>query len=152
MKKWILLCVTAGLAAMLAGCGAAPSEYNFKACEIESVDVFTGAIPAAAVEKIVTLPADIERVVRVLGSVRPLRQAGEEDMQTGGIGYYFRLRLTDGTTQVRHIGSGGDTAQVGGLEYKIRPLDFDGLWKDLNYKEILVGEEGLPDCSTGESG
>lgn len=131
---------------LLSGCQSTnDSAYSFDAAEIQSIDVFMGGVPAAAVKKTVTSTDDIEKVVDVLNGICITGTAAAEDEITGGIGIFFQINMADGETQTIHIGGNGELLYSGDNTLsKIKAIDYDELWGDLGYTEVKVGEEGLP--------
>lgn len=144
MKKIsiLALCITL----FLFGCQSTNNHtYSFDAAEIQSIDVFTGGVPAAAVKKTITSTDDIEKVVDVLNGIYVTGTATVEDEVTGGIGIFFQINMTDSEMQIIHIGGDGDLLYSNdNTLHKIKAIDYDELWEDLDYEEVKVSEAGLP--------
>ena len=134
MRKFFLLAVSVGLLLLLTGC---QSAFSLSPAEVQSVDAFTGSVPAAAVQKTVSRAEDINQI-KLLGS------ASQEDEVAGGIGLHLRFYLTDGASVTVSIGENGSLLRKSGRLYSITPIACDILWESLDYEEVPVPESELP--------
>ena len=141
MRKFFLLTVSVGLLLLLTGC---QSAFSFSPAEVQSVDVFTGSVPAAAVRKTVSHEEDIKRLTEAVNQIKFLGSASQADEVAGGIGLHFRFHLTGGTDIVISIGGNGSLLRKDGKLYSITPIAYDVLWESLDYEEIPVSESELP--------
>ncbi len=128
----------------LCGCQSGQNFTFLSFSQVKTLEVFTGAVPAAAVKKIVTVPDDIKTVLYMVNRIRIKGRAEEKDLTAGGIGIYFLFYLTSGSTVVLHVLGDGKLLQMDGVTYKIAPVDLEKLWDSLPYDEIPVGEDELP--------
>lgn len=145
MKKvWTILTVLA-LVLSLTGCQAGAEGYSLDVSNIDSIVVFTGGIPAAAVKKAVTSQKDIKEIVNLINGIEIVRKASEKDSVCGGIGFYFQIHLKNGMEQVVYLGEEGNLISLSGSLYKIKKVDASGLWDKLDYKEQKAGTDELPE-------
>lgn len=136
----LLLC----LLFILSGCQKQPPAFSIEEDHIKSIDVFTGGVPSAAVKKVVTAPDDIKKIAKKLNDINLLSKSDDNDMPAGGIGLYFKLDLSDETSQLFHIIGDGDLIRIDGSLYKIKKIDITDLWESLNYEEVRAEEGELP--------
>ena len=141
MRKFFLLAVSVGLLLLLTGC---QSAFSLSPAEVQSVDAFTGSVPAAAVQKTVFRAEDIERLTEAVNQIKLLGSASQEDEVAGGIGLHLRFHLTDGTSVTISIGGSGSLLRKSGRLYSITPIACDVLWESLDYEEVPVPESELP--------
>jgi len=138
---FVLICIVT-----LVGCGEKTTVFDIDSSKISTVDIFTGDVPSNAVKKTVTLSEDIVNIVNILNDIEISEKATEEDIVIGGIGYYLVLNYSDGSCQAIHISSNGKVMTFEDLWVKISSkIDGDNLWTSLDYEEIKVGKEGLPE-------
>ena len=144
MRKLTLLLFLFVSLSLLAGCQKSVTDPAIVVSQVQSIDVFTGSVPAAAVKKTVTSGDDIERLVHVINGLTIIGRASVNDQVSGGIGIYFQVHRLDGEDIVVYVSGNGDLVQQDGTMHKINRIDINGLWDSLDYREIYVGEEGLP--------
>ncbi|MBC5646961.1 hypothetical protein [Christensenella tenuis] len=141
MRKFFLLAVSVGLLLLLTGC---QSAFSLSPAEVQSVDAFTGSVPAAAVQKTVSRAEDIKRLTEAVNQIKLLGSASQEDEVAGGIGLHLRFYLTDGASVTVSIGENGSLLRKSGRLYSITPIACDILWESLDYEEVPVPESELP--------
>ncbi|MBT9775987.1 hypothetical protein GPL15_05650 [Clostridium sp. MCC353] len=136
----LLLC----LLFTLSGCQKQSPAFSIEEDQIQSIDVFTGGVPSAAVKKAVTSSDDIQKIARKLSGISLLSKSEDRDIPAGGIGLYFKLNLSDETCQLFHIIGDGDLIRTESGLYKIKKINTADLWENLNYEEVKAEENELP--------
>ena len=113
--------------------------------KIELVNLYCGGVPADARRKTVTERDDVERIVKYVNKQRVSSETANVEPSIGGIGLYIEFVSSDGNKDALYINH--DWVAYKGKLYNIRkPHEIESeIWASYNYKETLVGEDGLPD-------
>lgn len=151
MRKVFALFLIMVLVLSLVGCSKPEEkkiEFPFAVGDIENVEMFRSAVPAAAEKKVVTESADIETLYNKFAKLTLSTQEVEE--YAGAAVYSFRFNLSDGTDYVliyvaNGVKNGVLSSPTAGFRYfTSADIGWNWFYLNENYEAISVEESELP--------
>ena len=135
---------------VLAGCESTKEiDFSFSAGDIESVEIFSGGVPAQAEKKIVTETEDIEDIIKALSKLSIERDATNDDRIAGGIGNIFRFQLSKGDSYALSVHQNLLRTTAGFYIVKNTGIGTAEFFTSLAYESVKVDESELPVIPAG---
>lgn len=144
MKELKIFIFCLSLLLVLTGCNSAKeiNILNFKAEDVEDVEVYKFNIPTEASGMIVTEDKDIKRIIEAFSEIIIEGDATDINL-IGGDVISFRFNLKNGEEfTIAHWE--GILMNLDTINYKVSGDSIVNLWNDLDYQKNDISESKLP--------
>lgn len=144
VRKLLVFILCIGLLWMFVGCNSTREIeiLNFKAKNVESVEIYKFNIPTQAQGMIVTENKDIEKIINVFSEIKIEGDARDFNV-VGGEVTSFRFNLRNGEEFTVAYWE-GILRNLDNINYKVSGNHIVDLWYDLDYQKNDVDEDRLP--------
>lgn len=144
MKRVLVFVLCINLILIFIGCNSTKETeiLNFKAYDVETVELYRFNIPAEAQAMIVTQNEDIEKIINAFTEIE-IKGDADDFVVVGGevISFRFNLKNDEEFTVAYWEGV---LRNLDNINYKVSADLIVSLWDDLDYQKEFVSEEKLP--------